>query len=85
VIPIYRFEKWVEAIRSGNMFARLFFREKKQMEEVCRLFNEFTDEMRERFVTIEQAMQQYEKTGKIDEQTHTRVKSILEGLKIHEQ
>ncbi len=85
VIPIYRFEKWAQSMRTGDLFTRLFFREKRQMQDVCGLFNGLTDEYRARFLLVERALEEYDNRQKIDEATRKQLKEMMEGLELHEQ
>lgn len=51
-VPIFKLEQWVSLLKQGNMTAKLRFREKEEMRELCGQCNSLTAQLRERFAKI---------------------------------
>jgi methyl-accepting chemotaxis protein len=60
-VPIYKFEKWVTQLKTGNLLTRIEFREKEEMEDLTHECNTLVDFYRDKFVLINEAVCNLEK------------------------
>ena len=63
-VPIYKFEKWVSQLKTGNLLTRLEFREKTEMEDLTHECNTLADFYRKKFMDIDAASDRLGLSGK---------------------
>jgi methyl-accepting chemotaxis protein len=54
-VPIFKLEQWATLLNTGHFTARLRFREKEEMKELCERCNELAENMRGKFSEIQTA------------------------------
>lgn len=59
-VPIYKVEKWADEVKQGNLTAKLFFREKDEMNELTTRCNAVVDFYRTTFLEIDAAVKKLE-------------------------
>jgi methyl-accepting chemotaxis protein len=79
-VPIYKFEKWVQQLKTGNLLTRLEFREKEEMEDLTYECNSLADFYRKKFVDIDAAVAALEQRTHPDTQTQGKIREIRETL-----
>jgi methyl-accepting chemotaxis protein len=80
-VPIYKFEKWVSQLKSGNLLTRIEFREKSEMEDLTSECNSFAEFYRKKFLEIDDAVSSIEAKIPADPFFQTKIKEIRETLK----
>jgi methyl-accepting chemotaxis protein len=60
-VPIYKFEKWVSQLRSGNLNTKISFREDEEMKELTEECNAMADTYRDVFRKISEELSAIEK------------------------
>jgi methyl-accepting chemotaxis protein len=78
-VPIYKFEKWVAQLKTGNLMTRLEFREKTEMEDLTHECNSLAEFYRKKFIDIDAAASSIEEKSS-DPHTIEKVKEIREAL-----
>jgi hypothetical protein len=79
-VPIYKFEKWVSQLKTGNLLTRLEFREKSEMEDLTHQCNSLADFYRDKFIEIEAAASSIEQNTLLDAQTREKLGEIRRAL-----
>jgi methyl-accepting chemotaxis protein len=79
-VPIYKFEKWVSQLKTGNLLTRIEFREKSEMEDLTHECNSLADYFRDRFMEIEAAVSSIEQTASLDQPTREKLSDIRRAL-----
>jgi len=79
-VPIYKFEKWVTNLKTGNLLTRIEFREKEDMEDLTHECNMLVDFYRDKFVQINEALLRLEQQASNDPKTRERIAEIKQIL-----
>ncbi len=79
-VPIYKFEKWVSQLKTGNLNTRIEFREKAEMEDLTYECNSLADFYRNRFLEIEAAVSALEQAAVPDRMTQEKLGEIRNAL-----
>lgn len=79
-VPIYKFEKWVTNLKTGNLLTRIEFREKEDMEDLTHECNMLVDFYRDKFVQINDALKKLEQRAEIDPKVKETVATIKQTL-----
>jgi hypothetical protein len=79
-VPIYKFEKWVSQLKTGNLLTRLEFREKTEMEDLTHECNTLADFYRKKFMDIDAALSSIENKPTADPNTKEKIKEIRGAL-----
>jgi methyl-accepting chemotaxis protein len=79
-VPIYKFEKWVSQLKTGNLLTRIEFREKSEMEDLTHECNSLADFYRDKFMDIEAAVSSIEQIASLDQQTRDKLSDIKQTL-----
>ncbi len=66
-IPVYKFQKWVEQLKKGNLKARISFREKEHMQDVTADCNALGVQYRETFARIKKNVELIGQSSVLDE------------------
>lgn len=83
-VPIYKFEKWVTNLKTGNLLTRIEFREKQDMEDLTHECNTLVDFYRDKFIQINDALLKLEQHATSDPNVGEQIASIKETLqKVH--
>jgi methyl-accepting chemotaxis protein len=83
-VPIYKFEKWVTNLKTGNLLTRIEFREKQDMEDLTHECNMLADFYRDKFVQINDALLMLEQHANGDPKVREQIASIKQTLqKVH--
>jgi signal transduction histidine kinase len=83
-VPIYKFEKWVTNLKTGNLLTRIEFREKQDMEDLTHECNTLVDFYRDKFVQINDALLKLEQHTNGDPGVNEQIASIKQTLqKVH--
>ena len=83
-VPIYKFEKWVTNLKSGNLHTRIEFREKHDMEDLTHECNALVDFYRDKFVQINDALLRLEQHSGNDPKAREQIEAIKQTLqKVH--
>ena len=80
-VPIFKLEQWVKLLQKGHMAAKLRFREKEEMKELCDSCNELSDELRNKFDQISQYTNELAKNDKGSEAVK-KIQDILNSLEL---
>jgi nitrogen fixation/metabolism regulation signal transduction histidine kinase len=79
-VPIYKFEKWVSQLKTGNLMTRIEFREKTEMEDLTNECNSLAEFYRKKFTEIDAAVSSIEQNPVIDPNTTAKLKEIRDAL-----
>jgi methyl-accepting chemotaxis protein len=85
-VPIYKFEKWVTQLKTGNLLTRIEFREKEEMEDLTHECNTLVDFYRDKFVQIHEAVLSLERQADLDPAAKEQVaalRSVLQKVNFH--
>ena len=79
-VPIYKFEKWVSQLKTGNLLTRIEFREKEEMEDLTHECNTLADFYRKKFLEIDAAVASLEQRPPADPKMQERITDIRRTL-----
>jgi len=79
-VPIYKFEKWVSQLKTGNLMTRLEFREKAEMEDLTHECNTLADFYRKKFMEIDAAVTSIEQIPSPHPQLKEKIREIRQTL-----
>jgi methyl-accepting chemotaxis protein len=79
-VPIYKFEKWVSQLKTGNLLTRIEFRERAEMEDLTHECNTLADFYRQKFIEIDAAVASIEQTARLDPLAQEKLNEIKRAL-----
>ena len=80
-VPIFKLEQWVKLLLEGQMAAKLRFREKEEMKELCDSCNELSDELRNKFDQISKYTNELSKDEKGSE-VAKKIQDVLDSMEL---
>jgi len=83
-VPVYKLEQWAQLLRDGRFGARLRFREQKQMEHLCKHFNELTEELRIKLAECRTLVGTLKSGAKVDSETLSGLQKSLDAMELSE-
>ncbi len=81
-VPIFKLEQWVNLLRKGHMTAKLRFREKAEMKELCYNCNHLSEALRYKFEMIDKYTRELEKGTDI-KATQKKIQDILDTMEFN--
>jgi methyl-accepting chemotaxis protein len=79
-VPIYKFEKWVSQLKTGNLNTRLSFRETEEMKDLTVECNALAGYYRDLFREISATVDALEKTASSNPAAIAQVKQLKKAL-----
>jgi methyl-accepting chemotaxis protein len=79
-VPIYKFEKWVSQLKTGNLNTRISFRETEEMKDLTRQCNALADYYKDVFTELDRAVAALEKSSAGDPAAMDQVKQMKKIL-----
>jgi methyl-accepting chemotaxis protein len=79
-VPIYKFEKWVSQLKTGNLNTRIEFREKAEMEDLTHECNTLADFYRKKFLAIDEAVSAIEGHQSLPPEIGGKILEIRQAL-----
>lgn len=77
-VPVYKFEKWANQMRKGNLKTRMEFRETNEMKDLSIECNELAEQLRTSFGRIDEVLRGHS-GGPLTPESATRIKEELKN------
>lgn len=85
-VPIFKLEKWADLLNEGKMAAKLKFREKEEMKDLCGKCNSLSENLRKKFENIQNATEELIKDENLkDNDSLKSIQAILDSMSLEDK